>query len=134
VRNRHVRGRLFASAAIFAVYAAVDALRVYGQLSPEFVAQLLLRPLLIALGVINRLIALAVNPWREDRMPDRCREGGGAENAERFLRVDAAARSFESRRNADRRADAQKTGWTKPLLGAALWGLNQRGSRRDGRM
>src|SRR5207247_4198099 len=27
--------------------------------------------LLIALGAINALIALAVNPWREDRLPDR---------------------------------------------------------------
>jgi hypothetical protein len=71
-RNRHVQGRLFASAAVFAAYAASDALLTYARLSPEFTAQIVLvRPLLIAFGVINALVALIANPWREDRLPDR---------------------------------------------------------------
>src|SRR5437667_196811 len=28
-------------------------------------------PLLISLGFVNALVALAINPWRSDRMPDR---------------------------------------------------------------
>jgi small-conductance mechanosensitive channel len=67
-----VQGRLFASAAVFAAYAASDALLTYARLSPEFTAQIVLvRPLLIAFGVINALVALIANPWREDRLPDR---------------------------------------------------------------
>jgi len=30
-----------------------------------------LRPLLLAFGAINGVVALAVNPWRADRLPDR---------------------------------------------------------------
>jgi len=69
--NRHVRGRLTGSAMILAVYVAVAASIRYLGLSPEFVRQLqLVQPLLLALAVINAVVALAVNPWRADRLPD----------------------------------------------------------------
>jgi small-conductance mechanosensitive channel/CRP-like cAMP-binding protein len=72
IRSRHVRGRLVMSATVFALYAAVAALRDYALLSAQFSAQLaLVQPLLLAFGAINAFVALAVNPWRYDRVPDR---------------------------------------------------------------
>jgi small-conductance mechanosensitive channel/CRP-like cAMP-binding protein len=70
--NRHVRGRLLASAAAFAAYLVVAALPAYLAVSPELQRQLdATRPLLIAFGIINGFVALAINPWRADRLPDR---------------------------------------------------------------
>lgn len=45
---------------------------MYGRLSPE-VAQRLddAGPLLVAFGILNAGVALLVNPWRDDRIPDR---------------------------------------------------------------
>src|SRR5262245_6252218 len=70
--NRHVRARLMTSAWVAAGYALLDALLVYGRLSPELQQQLVyLKPLLIAFGTINSAVALAINPLRVDRLPDR---------------------------------------------------------------
>jgi small-conductance mechanosensitive channel/CRP-like cAMP-binding protein len=70
--NRHVRARLMTSAWIAAAYAILAALIQYGRLTPELSEQLtLVLPLLVAFGVINALVALAINPWRLDRLPDR---------------------------------------------------------------
>lgn len=73
-KNRHVRGRLFASALAFAadavLYTAADA----GQLGPESSdlsrAAALIGPMLLGFGIINAIVALAINPWRSDRLPD----------------------------------------------------------------
>jgi len=72
IRNRHVRGRLLTSAVMFALYAAAVALGEYALLTDQFAVQLrLFEPLLLALGCINAFVAVAVNPWRHDRLPDR---------------------------------------------------------------
>jgi small-conductance mechanosensitive channel len=70
--NRHVRGRLSASAVTFAVHALLAAMVRYLPVSAglrETLAPAL--PLLLAFGVVNALVALAVNPWGVDRLPDR---------------------------------------------------------------
>lgn len=70
--NRHVRGRLLVSAVVFAIHAAVSAATTYGTLSTglrETLEPTL--PLLLAFGVINALVAVAVNPWRTDKLPDK---------------------------------------------------------------
>jgi small-conductance mechanosensitive channel len=72
IHNRHVRGRLVVSAIAFALYVTAAALRDYGVVTAQFGAELLLvQPLLLAFGAINALVAVAVNPWRLDRLPDR---------------------------------------------------------------
>ena len=70
--NRYVHGRLLVSSGLFAAYALAAAVVAYAPPSPE-VGRLLsvVAPLLLALGFINALVALAINPWRSDRMPDR---------------------------------------------------------------
>ena len=70
--NRHVRGRLIASSFAFAAYALIGAAISYLALSAELRAQVrVAQPLLLAFGVINAAVALAINPWRSDRLPDR---------------------------------------------------------------
>lgn len=70
--NRHVRGRLTVSASAFAIYALIAAGVASGRLSQAMQEQLLtLQPLLLVFGIINALVALVVNPWRTDRVPDR---------------------------------------------------------------
>jgi small-conductance mechanosensitive channel/CRP-like cAMP-binding protein len=70
--NRHIRGRLLLSASLFAVYClsgvALDDLSL-----AEDARQLLrdIGPLLMAFAVINLFIALTLNPWKTDRLPDR---------------------------------------------------------------
>ncbi len=70
--GRHVRGRLTVTAFTFAVYALVSAAITYLSLSADLRAALTpVLPLLLAFGVINGTVALGVNPWRADRLPDR---------------------------------------------------------------
>jgi small-conductance mechanosensitive channel/CRP-like cAMP-binding protein len=72
IRNPFVRGRLLLSSALLAAYAAVVAWLTYLPPSPAL-AQLLgvtLQPL-FALALINAIVALAINPWRSERVPDR---------------------------------------------------------------
>ncbi|MGE5244900.1 MAG: mechanosensitive ion channel domain-containing protein [Betaproteobacteria bacterium] len=73
--NRHVRGRLTVSAVVFAATAAAAAAAAYAPLPSELVASLrgwipIVIALAIAFGVINAGIALALNPWRTDGVPD----------------------------------------------------------------
>ena len=71
-KNRHIRAKLFVSAAVFAVYAGVAILLRYGALDAELHSQLaVFQPLLLLFGLINLLVALVINPWRDDRLPDR---------------------------------------------------------------
>src|ERR1700759_4960222 len=74
--NRHVRGRLLVSSLAFVLYAGVAAAIRYGLFSPDLAraiaaAQPLVQPLVLAFGAIVALVALTVNPWREDRLPER---------------------------------------------------------------
>ena len=70
--NRYVRGRLLLSSVLFAAYAMFGALADYAPLSPEIARQMrLVQPLLVAFGLINAAVAIVINPWRADRIPDR---------------------------------------------------------------
>ena len=70
--NRHVRGRLIASSFAFAAYALIGAAVSYLPLSPALLGKLApIQPLLLSFGVVNAGVALAINPWRSDRLPDR---------------------------------------------------------------
>jgi small-conductance mechanosensitive channel/CRP-like cAMP-binding protein len=70
--NRHVRGRLLASALAFAADVLLVAAESSGRLPATTHGQAqIVEPLLLAFGVINGLVAIAINPWRTDRLPDR---------------------------------------------------------------
>ena len=70
--NRHVRGRLNVSAFAFAIAALSAAALFSDRISASMQEQLAtIRPLLLAFGVINGVVALIINPWRHDRVPDR---------------------------------------------------------------
>jgi small-conductance mechanosensitive channel/CRP-like cAMP-binding protein len=70
--SRHVRGRLLASALAFAVDAVLTAALDAGMLTADFEPSVdLIHPLLLSFGVINAVVALAINPWRADVLPDR---------------------------------------------------------------
>jgi len=70
--NRLVRSRLLTSCVLFGVYAFAAALAAYGRL-PADVAQEIrgFNPLLLVFGLATLVVVLAINPWREDRLPDR---------------------------------------------------------------
>lgn len=70
--SRRVRGKLLTSCLLFATSAAAAALVKYAPLTPAVVDQIrTVSPLLITFGVINVLVVLAINPWRENRVPDQ---------------------------------------------------------------
>jgi small-conductance mechanosensitive channel/CRP-like cAMP-binding protein len=70
--NRLVRSRLLTSALLFGTYALAGALAAYGPLPPGVAEQIRsFNPLLIALGLATLVVVVAINPWREDRLPDR---------------------------------------------------------------
>lgn len=70
--NRHVRGRLAVSAATFAVHGLLAAVLRYLPVSAGLRETLVPGlPLLLAFGIVNALVAVSVNPWRSDRLPDR---------------------------------------------------------------
>lgn len=71
--NRHVKGRLLVSSLAFVVYAGTAAAIRYRVLAPDLTEEirLLVQPLVLAFGVVVALVALTLNPWREDRLPDR---------------------------------------------------------------
>jgi small-conductance mechanosensitive channel/CRP-like cAMP-binding protein len=70
--NRHVRGRLLVSSAAFAADAIIAAAVASAYLNAGTLQQArFAQPLLLAFGVINGLVALTINPWRSDRLPDR---------------------------------------------------------------
>jgi CRP-like cAMP-binding protein len=70
--NRLVRSRLRTSSLLFAAYAVGAALIRYAPLPPDAAGHIrTFSPLLLALGVSTLIVVVAVNPWREDRLPDR---------------------------------------------------------------
>ncbi|MES1254292.1 MAG: mechanosensitive ion channel domain-containing protein [Acidobacteriota bacterium] len=70
--NRHVRARLLFSACAFGAGALLALLLRY-HLAPADIDEpiRLLLPLLLLLGAINAVVALAINPWRTHSLPDR---------------------------------------------------------------
>lgn len=70
--NRLVRSRLLTSAFLFGAYAIAATLAAYGPLPPDVARQIRsFNPLLLALGLATLVVVAAINPWREDRLPDR---------------------------------------------------------------
>ena len=70
--SRRVHGKLLTSCLLFATSAAAAALVRYAPLTPPVVDQIrTVNPLLITFGVINVLVVLAINPWRENRVPEQ---------------------------------------------------------------
>ena len=70
--NRLVRSRLLTSCVLFGAYALAAALAAYGPLPADVALQIRsFNPLLIAFGLATLVVVVAINPWREDRLPDR---------------------------------------------------------------
>ncbi len=70
--NRHVRGRLTSCAVAFAAYGLIALARASGSVSPALHGQLAtIQPLFLMFGVVGGIVALVINPWRDDRVPDR---------------------------------------------------------------
>lgn len=70
--NRYVRGRLWISFLLLAGYTLAAAALASRRLPPSVAAQIrVAAALLVAVGVVNAVVALAVNPWRIDRIPER---------------------------------------------------------------
>src|SRR5712692_3965797 len=70
-KNRHIRRKLFASATAFGVYAALALAMDYTPQTVDAQQIRTFQPLLLSFGLVNLLVVLALNPWREDRLPDR---------------------------------------------------------------
>ena len=70
--NRHIRGRLLLSASLFATFVLAAISLNYLALADD-TRRLLsdINPLVMAFAVINLVVALALNPWRLDRLPER---------------------------------------------------------------
>ena len=69
--NRNVRSRLGVSALVFLVYLAGSVALLRLQLSAVFAAQVSSAlPLLFAFALINGVVAVTLNPWREGRASD----------------------------------------------------------------
>ncbi len=67
-----MRGKLTTSAVTFAVTAVLAALAAYAPVSPDVRAQMTtIAPLFALYGVLNGIVAIVINPWRADRVPDR---------------------------------------------------------------
>jgi small-conductance mechanosensitive channel len=70
--NRHIRGRLVLSASLFAVYTVAATALAWMPLAADTSRQIHgVIPLLLAFGVINLIVALSINPWHVDRLPER---------------------------------------------------------------
>ena len=72
VKNRHIRGRLFTSGIVLALSALAAAVHEYGGTSAAFRSQLEGGgQLLLCFGVVNAVVALALNSWRLDGPSER---------------------------------------------------------------
>ena len=70
--NRHIRSRLLVSSVLFAAYLVLAAIAAYGPIPSAPRQQIaLFLPLVLAYGAITGLVAVVLNPWRSDRIPDR---------------------------------------------------------------
>jgi small-conductance mechanosensitive channel/CRP-like cAMP-binding protein len=72
LKNRHVGRKLTVSAVLFGLYAAAAFAIHYATLDATLQQQIrTFQPLLLVFGVVNLLVAVVINPWRDDRLPDR---------------------------------------------------------------
>ena len=70
--NRHIRGRLFTSGIVLGLYTLAGAVHAYGGASAALRSQLEGGgQLLLCFGVVNAVVALALNPWRLDGPSER---------------------------------------------------------------
>ena len=70
--NRHVRSRLLTCALLFGAYTVGALLAAYAPLPADVAPEIrAFSPLLLAFAVAMLAVVTAVNPWREDRLPDR---------------------------------------------------------------
>jgi small-conductance mechanosensitive channel/CRP-like cAMP-binding protein len=70
--NSYVRSRLWTSFLLLAGYTLAAAVIAFGRLPPGAAAQIRIAgALLVAFSLANALVALIVNPWRVDRIPER---------------------------------------------------------------
>jgi small-conductance mechanosensitive channel/CRP-like cAMP-binding protein len=70
--SRRVRAKLLTSCLLFATSTVAAALLAYAPLTPAVVEQIhTINPLLLTFGVINALVVLAINSWRQDRVSER---------------------------------------------------------------
>src|SRR5580765_7764023 len=70
--NRLVRSRLLTSCVLFGIYAIAAALVSYARLPANVAEQIRgFNPLLLAFGLATLVVVVTINPWREDRLPDR---------------------------------------------------------------
>jgi len=71
-KNRHIGRKLTVSAVMFGLYAVAALALRYVALDADLQQHIrTFQPLLIVFGVVNLLVAILVNPWRHDRLPDR---------------------------------------------------------------
>ena len=71
-KNRYIGGKLLVSAVMFGLYTVTAIVLRYAGLAAEAQQQVTtLAPLLLIFGVINVVVALVINPWRDNRLPDR---------------------------------------------------------------
>lgn len=70
--NNYVRGRLWLSGLLLTGYTMAAAVAAFGRLPAAVVSEIrVASAIVLAFGLANTLVALAVNPWRVDRIPDR---------------------------------------------------------------
>jgi small-conductance mechanosensitive channel/CRP-like cAMP-binding protein len=70
--NRHIRGRLLLSAILFAVFTLTAASLYWLSISADLAETLQsINWLVITFATVNLVVALSINPWRVDRIPDR---------------------------------------------------------------
>jgi small-conductance mechanosensitive channel/CRP-like cAMP-binding protein len=70
--NGYIRSRLWTSFLLLAGYTSAAGLIAFGRLPPAAAAQIrIASALLLAFSLANALVALVVNPWRVDRIPER---------------------------------------------------------------
>ena len=70
--NRHARNRLLTCALLFGAYTIGAVLAAYATLPAQPAQQIRsFSPLLLVFGLATLIVVLTINPWREDRLPDR---------------------------------------------------------------
>ncbi len=70
--NRHARSRLLTCALLFGAYTIGAVLAAYATLPAQAAQQIRsYSPLLLVFGIATLIVVLTINPWREDRLPDR---------------------------------------------------------------
>ena len=70
--SRRVRAKLLTSGLLFATSALASALLAYAPLTAPVIEQIhTINPLLLTFGIINALVVLAINSWRQDRVSEQ---------------------------------------------------------------